>query len=232
VITRRPASARGYADYGWLETYHTFSCADYYDPNFMGFRALRVINEDRVQPAMGLGTHAHQDLEILTWVLQGGLRHRDSRGHGSTIYPGELQRVTAGTGVSHSEFNASRDDIVHFLQIWIAPSENGLEPESEQRRFTIHDRQGFMKLLASPDGRDGSVRIHQDVRLYTTMLTPGEELSASLPEGRYGWLQVARGVVDMNGVRLEEGDGAAISDEQSLHFRAPDHTELLLFDLA
>lgn len=232
MITRRPAAERGHADHGWLDTRHTFSCADYHDPAFVGFRALRVINEDRVQPAMGFGTHAHRDMEILTWVLEGALRHRDSLGQGSIIYPGDLQRLTAGRGVSHSEFNASRDDIVHFLQIWIVPDRDSLEPEYEQRRFTIHDRQGFMKLLASPDGRDGSVRVHQDVNLFTTMLTPGEKISTVLPPGRYGWLQVTRGIVEANGVRLEEGDGAAIAGETRLDLNAPDHTEVLLFDLA
>jgi quercetin 2,3-dioxygenase len=232
MITRRPASARGHADHGWLDTRHTFSFADYYDPAFMGFRALRVINEDRIQPAVGFGTHGHRDIEILTWVLAGALQHRDSLGNGSIIYPGDLQRMSAGTGVEHSEYNASRDDLVHFLQMWIIPDTVGLTPEYEQRRFTIRERQGMMKLLASPDGRDGSVRVHQDVYLYTTMLTPGEKVAASLGTGRSGWLQVSRGSVDVNGLRLEEGDGAAITGETRLDLSAPDHTEILLFDLA
>jgi quercetin 2,3-dioxygenase len=232
MITRRPASARGHADHGWLDTRHTFSFADYRDPEFMGFHALRVLNEDRVQPAMGFGTHGHQDMEILTWVLEGALQHRDSLGNGSIIYPGDLQRMTAGTGVSHSEYNASRDDPVHFLQIWIVPDTAGLAPAYEQRRFSISDRQGKMKLLASPDGRDGSVRIHQDICLYTTMLTPGERATATLGAGRSGWLQVSHGVVEANGIRLEEGDGAAIGGETRIDLVAPDHTEVLLFDLA
>jgi quercetin 2,3-dioxygenase len=232
MITRRPASARGHADHGWLDTRHTFSFADYYDPAFMGFRALRVINEDRIQPAVGFGSHGHRDIEILTWVLAGALQHRDSLGNGSIIYPGDLQRMSAGTGVEHSEYNASRDDLVHFLQMWIIPDTVGLIPEYEQRRFTIRERQGMMKLLASPDGRDGSVRVHQDVYLYTTMLTPGEKVTASLGTGRSGWLQVSRGSVDVNGLRLEEGDGAAITGETRLDLSAPDHTEILLFDLA
>jgi redox-sensitive bicupin YhaK (pirin superfamily) len=232
MFTRRPASARGHADHGWLDTRHSFSFADYYDPAFMGFRSLRVINEDRIQPAVGFGTHAHRDVEILTWVLEGALQHRDSLGNGSIIYPGDLQRMSAGTGVEHSEYNASRDDIVHLLQMWILPDTPGLTPEYEQRRFAIRERQGMMKLLASPDGRDGSVRVHQDVSLYTTMLTPGEKVSASLGAGRSGWLQVSRGSVDLNGLRLDEGDGAAITDETRLDLSAPDHTEILLFDLA
>jgi redox-sensitive bicupin YhaK (pirin superfamily) len=232
MITKRPAVARGHADHGWLDTRHTFSFADYHDPEHMGFHALRVINEDRVQPAMGFGTHGHRDMEILTWVLEGALQHRDSLGNGSIIYPGDLQRMSAGTGVSHSEYNASRDDPVHFLQMWIVPDVTGLAPGYEQRRFTISDRQGKMKLLASPDGRDGSVRIHQDIRLYTTMLTPGERVSAVLGSGRSGWLQVSRGVVEANGMRLDEGDGAAITGETQVELVAPDHTEVLLFDLA
>jgi redox-sensitive bicupin YhaK (pirin superfamily) len=232
MFTRRPASARGHADHGWLDTRHSFSFADYYDPAFMGFQSLRVINEDRIQPAVGFGTHAHRDVEILTWVLEGALQHRDSLGNGSIIYPGDLQRMSAGTGVEHSEYNASRDDIVHLLQMWILPDTPGLTPEYEQRRFAIRERQGMMKLLASPDGRDGSVRVHQDVSLYTTMLTPGEKVSASLGAGRSGWLQVSRGSVDLNGLRLDEGDGAAITDETRLDLSAPDHTEILLFDLA
>jgi redox-sensitive bicupin YhaK (pirin superfamily) len=232
MISRRPAAERGHADHGWLTTRHTFSFADYHDPVFMGFRSLRVINEDRVQPAMGLGAHAHRDIEILTWVLEGALQHHDSVGNGSTIYPGDLQRLSAGTGISHSEFNASRDDPVHFLQIWILPETQGLIPAYEQRRFTINERQGAMKLLASRDGRGHSVRIHQDVDLYTTMLTPGEKVTATLGDGRHGWLQVSRGVVTVNGLRLDEGDGAAITAETRLDFEAPDHTEVLLFDLA
>lgn len=232
MIARRRASERGHADHGWLDTRHTFSFADYHDPGFMGFHALRVINEDRVQPAMGFGTHAHRDVEILTWVLEGALQHRDNLGNGSVIYPGDLQRMSAGTGVSHSEYNASRDDPVHFLQMWILPHSTGLAPAYEQRRFGISDRQGRMKLLASPDGRDGSVRIHQDICLYTTMLTPGERVSAALGVGRSGWLQVSHGTVDVNGVRLNEGDGAAITGETRLDLSAPDHTEVLLFDLA
>jgi hypothetical protein len=198
----------------------------------MGFHALRVLNEDRVQPAMGFGTHGHRDMEILTWVLEGALQHRDSLGHGSVIYPGDLQRMSAGTGVNHSEYNASRDDPVHFLQMWIVPHTTGLAPEYEQRRFGISDRQGRMKLLASPDGRDGSVRIHQDICLYTTMLTPGERVSAALGVGRSGWLQVSHGTVDVNGVRLDEGDGAAITGETRLDLAAPDHAEVLLFEFA
>jgi quercetin 2,3-dioxygenase len=231
MITRRPAAARGHADHGWLDTRHTFSFADYHDPAFMGFHALRVLNDDRVQPAMGFGTHGHRDMEILTWVLEGALQHRDSLGNGSVIYPGDLQRMTAGTGVNHSEYNASRDDPVHFLQMWIVPDTIGLAPGYEQRRFSISDRQGKMKLLASPDGRDGSVRIHQDICLYTTMLTPGERVSATLGAGRSGWLHVSHGVVEANGVRLEEGDGAAITGETQIDLVAPDHTEVLLFDL-
>jgi hypothetical protein len=231
MITRRPAAERGHFDHGWLDTRHTFSFADYYDPAYMGYRLIRVINEDRVQPAMGFGTHPHRDMEILTWVLEGALEHRDSLSHGSVIYPGDLQRMSAGTGVAHSEFNHSRDEVVHFLQIWILPERRGLTPEYEQKRFSVHERQGVLKLLASRDGRDGSVRINQDVDLYTTMLTPGEKVTASLGPGRTAWLQIARGVVDVNDTRLDEGDGASVEQESRLDLHAPDHAEVLLFDL-
>src|SRR5919206_3542495 len=213
MITIRRAGERGHADHGWLDTWHTFSFADYYDPAHMGFRALRVINEDRVQPGQGFGTHGHREMEIVTYVLEGELGHRDSIGHGSTIRPGEVQRMTAGTGVLHSEMNASRDQPVHFLQIWILPDRAGHAPSYEQKAFPEGERRGKLRLVAAPDGSDGSVRIHQDARLYLGLLGPGERASHPLAPGRAAWVQVARGEATVNGQALRAGDGAAIEGE-------------------
>ena len=232
MIAVRPAAERGHFDHGWLDTYHTFSFASYHDPGHMGFRALRVINEDRVKPGEGFGTHAHRDMEILTWVLEGGLEHKDSMGNGSIIRPGDIQRMSAGTGVTHSEFNPSRETPVHLLQIWLLPGERGLPPSYEEKRFPAETRRGRLRLIAAGDGREGAVTIHQDARLGTALLEPGESVRQALEPGRYAWLQVARGAVRLNGTTLGAGDGAAVSDEAALEITASASAEVLLFDLA
>jgi quercetin 2,3-dioxygenase len=232
MISIRRAEQRGHFDHGWLDTRHTFSFADYHDPKFMGFRTLRVINEDRVQPGQGFGTHPHRDMEIISYVVEGALAHEDSMGNGSTIRPGEVQRMTAGTGVLHSEFNQSKDQVVHFLQIWIRPDRNGLEPGYEQKAFPPEERRGRLRLVASPDGRDGSVVVHQDALLHATLLGPKDEVSLPLAAGRHAWVQVVRGEVDLNGERLAPGDGAAVSGEKALSLRGRGDAEVLVFDLA
>jgi redox-sensitive bicupin YhaK (pirin superfamily) len=232
----RRADDRGAANWGWLDTRHTFSFANYYDPSFMGFRSLRVINEDRVRPGAGFGTHPHRDMEIVTYVLGGALEHADSMGTGSVIRPGEIQRMSAGTGVTHSEWNHSDDEPVHFLQIWLLPAERGLAPSYQQKRFADSERQGTLRLVASPDGADDSLTIHQDARIYATLLAPGERVAHDLAADRYGWIQVARGAVDVAGETLRAGDGAALTGGDSLELEgAPsegDVAEVLLFDLA
>ncbi len=230
MIRIRKAEERGHFDHGWLDTYHTFSFADYYDPEFMGFRSLRVINEDRVTPGRGFGTHSHRDMEIITYVLEGELQHRDSMGSGSTIRPGEVQRMSAGTGVLHSEVNPSRSEAVHLLQIWILPERRGIQPEYEQKTFPAEERKDKLCLVASRDGEDGSLEIHQDAKLFAATLTDLKPVTYQLPEGRYAWLQVARGTVDMNGQPLRAGDGAAVEDERTITLRGND-AEVLLFDL-
>ncbi len=232
MITVRPAAERGHFDHGWLDTYHTFSFASYHDPRHMGFRALRVINEDRVKPGEGFGTHAHRDMEILTWVLDGGLEHKDSMGNGSVIRPGDIQRMSAGTGVTHSEFNPSREVPVHLLQIWLLPGQRGLPPSYEEKRFAPETRRGRLCLIAAGDGRQGAVTIHQDADLWTALLEPGESVHHALKPGRYAWLQVAGGAGSLNGSALHAGDGAAVSDEQALEITASARGEVLLFDLA
>ena len=231
MIAVRPAAERGHADHGWLDTRHTFSFASYHDPRHMGFRSLRVINEDRVQPAEGFGTHAHRDMEILTWVLEGALEHKDSMGNGSVIRPGDLQRMSAGTGVTHSEFNPSREAPVHFLQIWLLPRERGLPPGYEQKGFPQEARRGLLRLIAAGDGREGAVTIHQDADVWTALLQPGESVRHALAPGRYAWVHVARGAVSLNGSTLGAGDGAAVSDESALEITAAAGAEVLLFDL-
>jgi redox-sensitive bicupin YhaK (pirin superfamily) len=198
----------------------------------MGFRSLRVINEDRVEPGAGFGTHSHRDMEILTYVLEGSLAHRDSMGNGSVIRPGDVQRMTAGTGVSHSEYNHSQVDPVHLLQIWILPEQKGLQPGYEQRSFPMEERQGRLRLIAARDGRDGAVTIHQDVSLFAGVLASGQRITHRLRRGRHAWIQVARGVVQVNGILLKAGDGAAVSEEEALGVSADEASELLLFDLA
>jgi redox-sensitive bicupin YhaK (pirin superfamily) len=231
MITIRKASERGHFNFGWLDTYHTFSFGEYYDPRHMGFRSLRVINEDFVAPGAGFPTHGHRDMEIVTYVLEGGLAHRDSMGNGSTIRPGDVQRMSAGTGVRHSEANESDAESVHLLQIWIMPSENGIAPGYEQKFFADEEKRGRLRLVASPDGRDGSVTIHQDASLYAAVLDPSQEVRHELAEGRGAWLQVARGAVELNGQALGQGDGAAASGEGSLTITAREPAEVLLFDL-
>jgi redox-sensitive bicupin YhaK (pirin superfamily) len=231
-FTVRRADERGRADHGWLLSFHTFSFADYYDPAHMGFRALRVINEDRVQGGQGFGAHSHRDMEIISYVLDGALEHKDSMGGSSIIRPGEVQRMSAGTGVTHSEFNASRDELVHFLQIWILPARPGGKPGYEQKAFPEAERRGKLRLVASPDGRDGSVTIAQDVSLYTSLPRTGETLRHELGPGRHAWVHVARGQVEIGGEQLEAGDAVAVSDARGLELTGRDSSEVLLFDLA
>ena len=232
MITVLPSSERFHTDAGWLDSHHSFSFADHYDPERLGFRALRVINDDRVQPARGFGSHSHRDMEIITYVLSGELAHKDSMGNGSIIRPGEVQRMSAGTGVVHSEMNPSRTEPVHFLQIWVVPDRSGHEPGYEQKLFPDAERRGKLRVVASPDGRDGSVTIHQDALVHASLLERGERVSYSLPSTRHAWVHVARGTVDVNGQSLREGDGAAISDEDRLDLTARESSEVLLFDLA
>jgi redox-sensitive bicupin YhaK (pirin superfamily) len=232
MITVRKAQERGHARHGWLESFHTFSFAGYHDARHMGFRDLRVINEDRVEPQRGFGTHSHRDMEIVSYVLEGALEHRDSLGNGSVIRPGDVQRMSAGTGVSHSELNPSASEPVHFLQIWILPEREGLAPSYEQKHFPVEERAGRLRLVASRGGREGSVRVHQDVDLYASLLAAGESVTHTLRAGRHAWLQVARGRCALNGVALEAGDGAAVSEERSLGLVGVGDAELLLFDLA
>ncbi|MGH9945047.1 MAG: pirin family protein [Pyrinomonadaceae bacterium] len=232
MISIRRAGERGHVNLGWLDTHHTFSFGDYYDPRFMGFRALRVINEDWVQPGRGFPTHPHRDMEIITYVLAGALEHRDSMGTGSVIRPGEVQRMSAGSGVTHSEYNGSKDEPVHLLQIWLVPNERGIRPSYEQKAYGVEEKRGRLRLVASPDGGDGSVTIQQDARLYAGVLAAGEEVSHTLGAGRHAWVQVARGAVEVNGQALEQSDGAAISDETEIKITGAGSAEVLLFDLA
>jgi hypothetical protein len=232
MITIRPSAERGGGNHGWLNTKHTFSFSDFWDPKWMGFRSLRVINEDRVAPNTGFPTHPHRDMEIITYVLEGKLEHKDSLGTGSVILPGDGQRMTAGSGIRHSEFNPSTTEPVHFLQIWMLPEKGALPPSYEQKSFPETEKQGRLRLIASPDANNGSVKINQDAQLYVTLLKPGEEVSHEFSPGRFGWLQVARGAVELNGKKLTQGDGAAISDEKKLTIKGSENSEVLLFDLA
>lgn len=220
------------ADHGWLNTYHTFSFADYHDAEHMHFRALRVINEDVVAPGQGFGTHPHRDMEIITYVLDGALEHRDSLGNGSIIRPGDGQRMSAGSGILHSEFNPSPMDPVHLLQIWILPEQKGLEPSYEQKAFAPEDKQGKWKVIAERMPAEGAVKIHQDVKLSVASLEAGEQITYLLAKGRHAWLQIARGSVTLNGTALKQGDGAAVSQESELTIAAGQAAEVLLFDLA
>ena len=233
MITIRSAQDRGTANFGWLDSRHTFSFGKYYDPKQMGFADLRVINEDKVTPGQGFGTHEHRDMEIISYVLEGALEHKDSIGTGSVIRPGDVQRMSAGTGTQHSEFNASSREPVHFLQIWILPEQNGIQPSYEQKTFAEDEKCGTLRLLGSHDGRDGSITIHQDVNLYATALQEGETVSQSLAEGRVAWLQVVRGAVQVNEQTLTAGDGAAIAQEAQITLQgASNDSEVLLFDMA
>lgn len=231
MLLLRPAHERGHAQHGWLDSYHTFSFAGYSDPRYMGFRQLRVINEDRVAPGKGFQTHPHSDMEIISYVLDGALEHRDSLGTGSVIRPGDVQRMSAGTGVTHSEFNHSQGELVHFLQIWILPERTGLPPSYEQRTFSDEEKLGKLRLVASRDGREGSVTIHQDVALYAALLNAGEQVTRPFVPGRHAWVQVTRGAVTLNDKALVAGDGAAISDEVQLVIQGKEASEILLFDL-
>ena len=228
----RPASERGLADHGWLKSYHSFSFADYHDPRHMGFRALRVINEDRVQPGRGFGAHSHRDMEIISYVLEGGLRHKDSIGTGSVIRPGDVQRMSAGRGVTHSEFNASDQELVHFLQIWLLPNQRGLAPSYEQKTFHAEGKAGRLELVASPDGSGGGLTIHCDARLYVGGFAAGQQQSLELGTGRHAWVQVTRGALRVQGKELVAGDGAALSDEPLLALEGTSGGEALVFDLA
>jgi len=232
MITIRRSNERGHFDHGWLNTYHTFSFDQYYDPRYIGFRNLRVINEDFVAAGRGFPKHGHRDMEIITYILEGALKHEDSMGNGSVIRPGDVQRMTAGTGVRHSEQNASDSERVHLLQIWISPNTVGLEPGYEQKAFSEDERRGQLRLIASEDGREGTVQVHQDVSLFASILPAGGEVEHQMDQQRYAWLQVARGTVDVNGERANQGDGVVAIGESSLHIRAEEDAELLLFDLA
>ena len=231
MIQLRPSNERGGGDYGWLNTRHTFSFDQYRDPRWMGFRSLRVINEDFVAPGSGFPLHPHRDMEIITYVLRGALAHKDSMGNGSIIHPGDGQRMTAGTGVRHSEANPSTTDPVHLLQIWIFPDRHGHEPGYEQKSFPEGEKRGKLRLIASPDGAEGSVTIHQDAKLFASLLSPGQQVEHQLSEGRFGWLQIAKGAVELNGKPLRQGDGAA-TDDHKLIIKGLEDSEILLFDLA
>jgi redox-sensitive bicupin YhaK (pirin superfamily) len=231
MINVRRAEDRGKSNLGWLDSRHTFSFADYYDPRQLGFSTLRVINDDRVAPGRGFGTHPHRDMEIISYVLEGAIEHKDSMGTGSTIRPGDVQRMSAGTGVLHSEFNPSKTEPVHFLQIWILPEQSGLTPSYEQRKFPDEETKGKLRLIASREGRDGSVTVHQDMRLFAGKLNPGERADLELSTGRRAWVQIARGEVKVNDQALHEGDGAAVEREKTLAVVATAPAEVLVFDL-
>jgi quercetin 2,3-dioxygenase len=224
-------NARGQTKIAWLDSYHTFSFGNFSDPNRMGFRSLRVINDDRIVPGAGFGTHGHRDMEILTYVLEGALEHKDSLGTGSVILPGEAQVMSAGTGITHSEYNHSQTEPVHFLQIWILPDEEGLKPRYEQKAFPIEEKRGKLRLIAAKDGRDGAVTIHQDVDLYTSVLEPGDVINYHVQPHRYAWLQIAQGIATLNGEELRAGDGVQINVEEQLEISTKVGAEILLFDL-
>jgi redox-sensitive bicupin YhaK (pirin superfamily) len=232
MITIRKSEDRGHFDFGWLDTYHTFSFDQYHDPAHMHFRSLRVINEDRVQTGQGFPTHSHRDMEIITYILSGALEHRDSMGNGSVIRPGDVQRMSAGTGVSHSEFNPSDTEPVHLLQIWILPERHGLPPSYEEKHFNEEERHGRLRLIAANDGREGAVTIHQDAQIYAAVLEAGQTVVHTLAENRHAWFQVARGTIRLNEMELKQGDGAAVRNESELMIAAHDQAEVLLFDLA
>jgi quercetin 2,3-dioxygenase len=232
MIHIRESQERGHANHGWLNTYFTFSFADYYDPKHVQFRTLRVLNDDRIAAGAGFPEHPHRDMEIITYVLEGELAHRDSMGNGSTIRPGDVQYMSAGTGVTHSEFNASKSEPAHLLQIWMLPEKKGLKPVYGQKNFAESEKRGRLRLVASPDGRDGSVTVRQDNELYATVLGKGESVRHELKRDRHAYVQVARGSVKLNGKELQEGDGAAISEEKAVELTGVKDAEVLLFDLA
>ncbi len=232
MLTLRRAADRGRTRLDWLDSRHTFSFGDYHDPRHMGFRALRVINDDRVEPGQGFGTHPHRDMEIITYVLDGALQHRDSLGNGGVIAPGDAQRMSAGTGITHSEYNPSPVEPVHFLQVWILPARAGIAPGYEQRPFPEEERRGRLRLIASGTPRDGAITVHQDVDVLAARLAPGNAVSHALRPGRHAWLHVGTGALDVNGTRLAAGDGVAVSDEARLELRGVEEGDALLFDLA
>lgn len=232
MLTIRKSNARGASNFGWLDSKHTFSFGHYYDPANMGFGALRVINEDIVDGGAGFGTHPHDNMEIISYVLDGALAHKDSLGTGSVIRPGDVQRMSAGTGIAHSEFNASANDPVHFLQIWVLPEERGLAPSYEQKSFPPEERQGRLRLVGARDGRDGALTIHQDLDLFVATLAKGDAVTHTLRPRRKAWVQVTRGTVSVNGASVAAGDGAALTDETEVRLAANDNAEVLLFDLA
>ena len=232
MMTIRKATDRGHANHGWLNSHHTFSFANYYDEKHMGFRALRVINDDRFDAGQGFGAHPHRDMEIISYVLEGELAHKDSMGTGATIKPGDVQRMSAGSGVTHSEFNNSRSDKVHFLQIWLVPDKKGIQPSYAQKTFTDADKRGTLRLVASPDGRDGSISINADAAVYAGILDKGHAAELPIAAGRGAWVHVARGKVKVNGQELGEGDGVAFEDEQLVKLEGLDEAEILAFDLA
>ena len=232
MIKIRKSNDRGHADHGWLNSHHTFSFAGYRDPNFMGFRGLRVMNEDRVAPGQGFGTHAHDNMEIISYVLSGALEHKDSMGNGEILRPGEFQRISAGTGITHSEFNPSKKQPVHFYQIWLVPNQRDIKPTYEQREYTDVEKQNQFRLVASPNGEEESLRIHTDAKVYLSKITEGKEVSTELDNNRFGWLQVLSGSVSLNGNSLSQGDGAAIIEETNLSLAASTNAEVMLFDLA
>lgn len=231
MFTVRRAADRGHQQHGWLDTFHTFSFADYYDPQQISFRALRVMNEDRIAPGMGFGMHGHRDMEIVTYVLSGELQHQDSLGNGEVLRPGEFQRMSAGTGIRHSEFNPSSSEPVHLYQIWLLPRQEGLTPSYEQKQFPIAERQGKLRLVASPDGAEGSLHINQNARVYLATLAAGNRLEHPLEAGRHAWLQVLRGEIESGGQSLQTSDGLAVSDESQLAVVADGPAEVMLFDL-
>lgn len=232
MITVRKSEERGHAQHGWLESYHTFSFSSYHDPRYMGFRDLRVINQDRVQPGEGFGTHGHRDMEIVSYVISGALEHKDSLGTGSVLRPGDVQRMSAGRGVTHSEFNHSKAEEVHFLQIWILPARQGIAPGYEEKRFGEDEKKNRLRVIVSPDSREGSLKIHQDATIYASILDPGTTLEHPLAPGRHAWVQLIQGELDLGGQVLRPGDGASVSQESLLRFQALKRAEFLLFDLA
>lgn len=232
MIRIRRSRERGHADHGWLNSFHTFSFADYHDPKHMSFGALRVINEDRITPGAGFPTHPHRDMEIISYPLEGAIEHKDSMGTGSVIRPGDVQRMTAGSGVTHSEYNHSKSEGAHFFQIWILPNKPGLTPGYEQKAFADAEKRGKWRLVASEDGREGSVVVHQDVSLHVTILEKGEKVVYAVKRGRRVWLQIARGAIAVGAEVLVQGDGAAITDEEAISVEAQDAAEVLLFDLS
>jgi redox-sensitive bicupin YhaK (pirin superfamily) len=232
MIQVRKAHERGHANHGWLNTYHTFSFSSYQDPEHMSFRSLRVMNEDFVAPGQGFGTHPHRDMEIVTYVLEGALEHKDSMGNGEVLRPGEFQRMSAGTGITHSEFNPSSEEPVHLYQIWLFPERKGIEPSYEQKRFSPEERHNRLRLVASRHAEDGSLLIHQDARIFLANIDTGSSVEYELQPGRHAWLQVLRGKVSLNGTALDRSDGAGVSDETQLIIRAEADAEIMLFDLA